>query len=276
MHLLIAGHGYLGQELHRQASEAGWRVTALSQSGFGKALPCDLSDRQAVCDLADKLDSPSAVALTASSGRGGPKAYRSVFVEGTRHLQQAFPQAHLLFVSSTSVYHQCDGSIVTEASPTNPERETSQILLEAEELSLSAGGTVARLAGIYGPTRSVILKRFLEGRAVIEEDGRRFLNQIHRDDAASAILHLLTQSESSHGEIYNVCDSAPLHQGDCYCALAQIFKKDVPPSGPRPENRKRAWTHKRISNAKLCDTGWTPCFPSFIDAVEGIAPTVST
>ena len=56
---------------------------------------------------------------------------------------------------------------------------------------LDAGGTVVRLSGIYGPGRSVILGKFLGGRAVIEEDGRRYLNQIHRDDAARAIVRLL-------------------------------------------------------------------------------------
>lgn len=275
MHLLIAGHGYLGQELHRQANQAGWQVTALSQSGVGNALPCDLTNREAVLELAEQIPPISAIALTASSGRGGPEAYRAVFVNGSRFLLEAFPDAHFLFVSSTSVYHQCDGSTVTENSLTKPERETSQILLEAEELTVNGGGTVARLAGIYGPGRSVILKRFMEGRALIEEDGRRLLNQIHRDDAASAALHLLEPHSASQGEVYNVCDSSPLHQGDCYCALAQLFEMDIPPSGPRPENRKRAWTHKRVDNGKLCSTGWAPRYPSFMDAVEEVAPTVS-
>ena len=48
----------------------------------------------------------------------------------------------------------------------------------------------------------------------------------------------------------------------------------MPPTGPRDPDRKRGWTHKRVSNAKLRATGWEPRFPCFLDAVESIAPTL--
>jgi len=269
--LLIAGHGYLGQELRRQASAAGWRVSALSKSGDQHSLPCDLTNREAVRTLASTLEPPTTIVLAASSDRGGPDAYRAIFLDGTRNLLSTFPDSHLLFVSSTSVYHQTDGSLVTEESLTAPVRETSRILLDAEKLILASTGTVARLAGLYGPTRSVILKRFLQDQALIEEDGRRFLNQIHLADAAAALLHLASRSESSRSQIYNLADSSPLHQGDCYLALAQLFERALPPTGPRPENPKRAWTHKRVSNEKLRATGWEPTHPSFVDAAQEVA-----
>jgi nucleoside-diphosphate-sugar epimerase len=143
--------------------------------------------------------------------------------------------------------------------------------LDAEKLTLAAGGVVARLAGIYGPNRSVILKKFLSGEAVIEEDGRRFLNQIHRDDAARAIFHLVTTRTTG---VFNVSDSKPLSQLECYEALSRIFNRPLPPSGPRDMNRKRGWTHKRVSNAKLRDSGWEPEFLSFLDAAEIVAATL--
>ena len=145
------------------------------------------------------------------------------------------------------------------------------MLLAAEQITLATGGTVARLAGIYGPGRSVILKKFLSGEAVIEEDGRRFLNQIHRDDAARAIFHLATLQITG---VFNVCDSTPLTQLGCYERLAELFSRPLPPSGPRDLNRKRGWTHKQVSNSKLTATGWQPEFPSFIDAVQSVAATV--
>jgi hypothetical protein len=42
----------------------------------------------------------------------------------------------------------------------------------------------------------------------------------------------------------------------------------LPPSGPIDPNRKRGWTSKRVSNAKLRALGWVPQFPSFFEAVE--------
>jgi hypothetical protein len=53
-----------------------------------------------------------------------------------------------------------------------------------------------------------------------------------------------------------------------------MFSRPLPPGGPGDFTRKRAWTHKRVSNHKLLDTGWQPEFPSFLDAAEKIATTL--
>jgi nucleoside-diphosphate-sugar epimerase len=267
MKLLLIGHGYLGQEIGRVFSNHGWEVIPVSLSGGDGSLACDVADADAVANL----PAADAIVHCAASGRGGEEAYRRVYVEGCANLTKSFSRVPLLFTSSTSVYAQTDGSIVTEESHVIPERETGRLLLEAENLTLAAGGIVARLAGIYGPGRSVILKKFLCGEAVIEEDGRRFLNQIHRDDAARAVYHLLTSRAAG---VFNVSDSQPLAQRECYEALSLIFNKPLPPSGPRDLTRKRGWTHKQVSNAKLRANGWEPEFPSFLDAAEQIAATL--
>ena len=257
MRLLLIGHGYLGQAITREFRERGWEVAATSLSGGNDTLACDIGQPAEVASL------PPAdfIVHCAASGRGGAEAYRHVYVDGCRNLVAKFPGTPLLFTSSTSVYAQTDGSVVTEESPAAPDRETGNLLLEAERITLAAGGIVARLAGIYGPGRSVLLKKFLNGEAVIEEDGRRFLNQIHRDDAACAIFHLATTKATG---VFNVSDSTPLTQVTCYQKLSEIFTRPLPPSGPRDLNRKRGWTHKQVSNAKLRATGWQPNFPSFI------------
>ena len=262
--LLLAGFGYLGHAIARSFHHSGWSVLPLSLHGGGGAIACDLADAEAVQSLPDA----DAVVHCAASGRGGAEAYRRVYVDGCKHLIQRYQGTPLLFTSSSSVYHQTDGSLVTETSPTHPDRDTGKLLLEAESLVMRAHGIVARLAGIYGPGRSVILRKFLTGEAVIEEDGRRLLNQIHRDDAARAVLHLLCLPQAS-GQCYNVCDSTPLSQIECYQRLARHFGLPLPPSGPRDLNRKRGWTHKHVSNARLLATGWTPEFPSFPEAIAG-------
>ncbi len=261
--MLLIGRGYLGAAVATRFSTHGWRVTAVSLTGGEGATACDVADAAAVA----RLPRADAIVHCAASGRGGGEdAYRRVYVDGCRNLAASFPGVPLLFTSSTSVYGQTDGSTVTEESPTEPLRETGRLLLAAEEAVLGAGGFVARLSGIYGPKRSVILGKFLSGEAVIEEDGRRTLNQIHRDDAAAAVHHLLTGG--AEPGIYNVSDSSPLSQRECYEALARIFLRPVPPSGPRDLNRKRGWTHKRVSNAKLRATGWEPGFPCYLDAID--------
>lgn len=276
--LLIAGLGYLGGELARQARRAGWQVEGLSKSGGEDSLACNLGSAAEVAKLAATLAgerSPDAIVHCASSGRGGAEAYRSVFLDGCRHLRETFPDAPLVFVSSSSVYGQTDGSTVTETSPTEPNRETSRLLVEAEEIVLSAGGCVTRLAGLYGPGRSYLLEKFLNGEAGIEEDGRRILNQIHRDDAASAILHLLGSDPFPAGEVFNVADSTPHRQIDCYRGLAELFDRPLPPTVPKNTKRKRAWTNKAVSNVKLLRTGWSPDHPDFLAAAPAIADSLN-
>jgi len=156
---------------------------------------------------------------------------------------------------------------VSEESPAEPERETGRILRAAEERVLAAGGVVARLAGLYGPERWALRQRFLDGHAVLEDGGGRWLNQIHRADAAAA-LGLLLDPATPVG-IYNVADGSPATQREIYAAFAAHFGRELPPYGPADLSRKRGWTHKRVSNAKLCALGWRPIYPSFREALAG-------
>jgi len=290
--LLLCGHGYLGQEIARVFRAASCDVFALSRSrsdgdslgcgappssvrdaasGSSTEITCDLGDPEAVSALSSRMARPDFIVHCASSSRGGPDAYRHVFLNGCRHLLGAFPGVPLLFTSSTSVYAQTDGSWVDEDSPAEPDRETGRILLETENTVLEHGGIVTRLAGIYGPGRSVILRRFLAGEAVIEDDGRRYLNQIHRDDAASAIHHLASSGDKFRSSKFNLTDSQPLSQYECYTALAEIFDRPLPPSAPRDPERKRGWTHKQVANARLIATGWKPAIPCFLEAAADVA-----
>ena len=266
--VLVAGCGYVGSALARLLHAQGWEVVGLTRTPASaqalgnepfRVLACDLADREALASLG----AFDAVVDCVSSSRGGADDYRRVYLEGARDLREAFPAARLIFCSSTSVYAQEDGATVTEASPAEPSRETGQILRAAEALVLAAEGTVARLGGIYGPERWALREKFLEGRAVIEGDGRRFINAIHRADAASALSFLLTQPPG----IYNVADDAPTPQREAYAVLAEHFHRPLPPNAPPDLECKRGWTHKAVSNAKLRALGWKPIYPSFRDAL---------
>lgn len=264
--VLVAGCGFVGRVAARQFHALGWNVTGLTRSPESAAqlaaepfrvVACDINDRTAL----QTLGPFDTVVDCVSSGHGDAGTYRSVYLEGAASLIEAVRPDRFIFTSSTSVYAQIDGSVVTEESPTEPDRETSRILLATEKLVLAAGGHVARLAGIYGPGRWALVEKFLEGRAVIDEDGSRFINQIHRDDAAAAVVFLL--AGNAPPGIYNVADDRPVTQNEAYAALAAQFKRPLPPSGLADTGRKRGWTSKRVSNAKLRSLGWTPRFASF-------------
>ncbi len=274
--VLIAGAGFVGERLAEILGEAGWGVTALvrheesavdmrGRQDF-EVLAADLADLENLRGALGEHRRFDAVVHCASSGRGGAEKYRAVFLGGVKNLRRLFPEAYLVFTSSTSVYGQRDGSVVTEDSVTEPDRETGRILLEAERVVCDAGGAVARLAGLYGPRRSVILRKFLSGDARIEDGGTRHLNQIHRDDAAAALARILR--EQPRGEIFNVADDEPMMQADCYRRLAEFYERPLPPPGHADPNRKRGITDKQVSNHKIRALGWAPRYRNFLEAVK--------
>jgi nucleoside-diphosphate-sugar epimerase len=272
--ILIAGCGYVGEATADLFHSSGWDVEGCVHSNESAARlsvkpysirAIDISQRGEVAKHAGAFD---AVIHCASSGGGDAGAYYKIYLNGARHLLENFPKAKILFTSSTSVYAQQDGSTVTEKSETKPQRETSRILLEAEHLILEKGGIVARLAGIYGPRRSALLKKFLNGTATIDPNNDRFVNQVHRDDIASALFLLLSREARTSAQIYNVVDDQPLLQSECYRWLAQRLNRSIPPSAKSEQPRKRGDTNKRVSNAKLHQLGWAPVYPTFADAME--------
>jgi nucleoside-diphosphate-sugar epimerase len=270
---LIAGCGYLGRAIADLLAADEWQVEGwtmsaesareLSQRGHS-ARSVDISDREDVCAHKAAFD---ALIHCASTRGGDSDSYRRIYLNGARHLVEHFQSARFLFVSSTSVYAQTTGEWVAEESPAEPKRETGKILRATEDLVLENGGIAVRLGGLYGPGRSALLQKFLSGEAMIDPESDRFMNQIHRDDAAVAIQLLLRRWPSAC-QIYNLVDNQPTLLGDCYRWLAARLDRPVPPAGSSTAKRKRGNSNKRVSNAKLRSLGWTPRYPIFADGME--------
>lgn len=269
--VVFAGCGFLGEAAAGLFLRAGWRVfglcateeSAIRQSAG--SFPVRAADITRKLGVPEGWHSPDLLVHCASSGRGGADSYRAIYRDGLENVLGAFSPRRVIFTGSTSVYSQADGSLVTEESPAEPLVETGTVLLEAEALALQAGGTVARLSGLYGPGRSVYLRKFLDGSARLENDRPKWVNQIHRDDAAAAILRL--SDASTPPGIFNVCDDTPCLQSEAYKWIAEFLRRPLPPEGQTDGNPKRGSTNKRVSNAKLRATGWRPAFPSYRDAL---------
>src|SRR3954463_135727 len=251
--VLIAGCGYVGSAAAELFTAAGWRVAGWTRSGMAPGLSCeihavDLGDAASVRKATGDFD----VVIHCASTKGGKaEAYRRVYFEGARNLRDRFREAKLIFVSSTSVYAQTGGEWVTEESATEPKHETGKILRETEEFVIQEGGTVARFAGIYGPGRSVYLQRLLRGEAVIDPENDRFINQLHRDDAAKALVLLAAVPPKAGSQICNVADDLPVRQSECYRWLAAKLQRPEPPIGLAEMTRKRGSSNKRVANKKL-------------------------
>ena len=277
--ILIAGCGYVGEAAANAFHERGWEVegwTASVESAAQlsdrpyTACAVDVADRGAVSESSGRFD----VVVHCVSSRGGDEEqYRQLYFEGARNLLRVFPDAALLFTSSTSVYPQTDGSVVDESSPAEPRHERGKILRETEKLILAGGGIVARLGGIHGPHRSFFLTRLLEGRTP-PEGNDRLVNQVHRDDIVGALLLLADRRADCRGEIFNVVADQPVKASAAYEWLSTRVKRPLVSDAADARRRKRGESNKEVSNRKLRALGWAPRYPTFESAMtESILPS---
>jgi len=277
MRVLVVGCGYVGKPFAERLALQGHQVFGLSRSASAFAanvnpLTCDITRPKDVAQLPHEFDW---IVNTVSSTKGGVDEYRAVYLQGTKNLLDHLQLSKYIFTSSTSVYAQTDGSVVTESSPAQPTSPTSRVLRETEQLLLDSSppAIILRLAGIYGPGRGHLFQQFLRGEARIHGDGSRFLNMIHRDDVVDAIIRALQQG--SPGEIYNVADNEPVTEREFFQWLADKFRRDLPPAVLETElpSRKRGATNKRVSNEKLrTQLGYDLQFPTYR---EGYAPEIA-
>jgi nucleoside-diphosphate-sugar epimerase len=200
------------------------------------------------------------VIYAVSSSKGGLDEYRAIYLEGNRNVLAALaksPPAKYIFTSSTSVYGQTDGSVVTEESPAEGASPTSRVLIETERLLRDAiarsafPAIIARVAGIYGPDRGFLFQQYLRGEAKMAGKGDRYINMVHLDDVVHSIIAML--EKGAPGEVYNVVDDKPVTQLEFFQWIAARLNRPLPPFVADAEmpQRKRGNTNKRVSNGKL-------------------------
>lgn len=242
LRVLLAGVGDLNTHAGLRLQAQGHHVTGIRRSQETRPLPFsvlahDLTTTQNPGDLpqADAV----VVALTADSSdaEGYTRAYRDT-LRGLAAGLKAPPQ-RVIFVSSTSVLGDQQGQTVTEEALPQPERETAQVLLRAEEdvraLFPHSKVTILRPAGIYGPGRTRTINRVLQQKPA---DHSRWTNRIHRDDLVStiaALLHLAAPPALLHA-----VDREPAPLGTVLQYLAQHLGTPTPPdSGTGQPGGKR-------------------------------------
>lgn len=269
MRVLIAGCGYVGQVLAAALAREGHEVIGLRRHPEGlpegvHPLAADLTDPSSLAAL-PALDH---VVYAASADERSDAGYAAAYVRGVEillaRLEATSPELRrILFVSSTGVYAQQDGSWVDEDSPTQPTHFTGRRLLEGEARVRASGrGIVVRLAGIYGPGRTSLIERVRQGRATLPPGGPRYTNRIHRDDAAEA-LRVLLQAERPPEVVIGV-DSDPAPLAEVYTWLARRLgvpgpREDPVAGEPPPAPR----SNKRCRNARLLASGVSLRHPSF-------------
>jgi nucleoside-diphosphate-sugar epimerase len=283
-HALIAGWGYVGSRAGYLLREAGFRVTGIRRTPRGTDLSGGITVIAA--DLNAKNPIPLSlpedithVVYAVGADRFTPEAYRSAYVDGLIRLTDVLrcrkaAIERFCFVSSTSVYPQQDGKWVEESSPVGSRHFGAETLIEAERFALSLPWqvTVVRLGGIYGPGRTRLIDAVRAGKARRIPNQTRLLNLIHGEDAAAAIVHLLTHPDPP--PICNVTDLEPVDRNDLLVWIANGLGLLPPPWEETAEPLVPVrGGNRRVSSRLLQSLGFRHRWPTYR---EGYRPLLES
>jgi len=276
LRIAVLGCGYVGTAFALQALARGHTVLGVVRSEESCARLRALGISAQACDLqADYSSSlPTAfdvVVYAASTGGAGVDAYALTYDLGVKRAlawASGVSARHFIFTSSTGVYRQDDGSVVTEASEVGG-TPTADAMLAGERAVLTSGiaqATVLRFGGLYGPGRHYLLDQLKRGENVIGGRVDHYINYLHREDAAGAIL-AAAEIETRGAHLYNVTDGHPVTKADLAVWISAqlhlptpIFDADAP-AGPRVR-RSGQVQPSRIIDAGLIrhELRWLPRF----------------
>ncbi len=265
--VLLVGAGDLGAAVGLRLADLGHDVLALRRNAalvppplVGQSVDLTLE----APDLAGLRPRLVVVALTARPRTA--EAYRATYVDGMVRALDALevPPERAVLVSSTAVMPSSDRpSLDDETTVASPVDGPGRQLVAAEEAFRQRvpHGTVLRLSGLYGGSSTRLVDQVGAGRI---DDPHRWTNRIHREDAAAAVVHLLTRPEAPE-PLYLGTDDEPAQLGDVAAYLADRLGAPAPPAAD-PEQGQG----KRLSNARLRATGWAPTYASYREGYAGV------
>ncbi|WP_433955498.1 SDR family NAD(P)-dependent oxidoreductase [Janibacter indicus] len=255
---VLLGCGDLGTRVGTALHAKGVDVTGVRRTAT--ALPPHIRGVSADLAAGPVPDLPAdLLVITMTPDRRDPTGYRTTYVDAVRHgldavLRAGTPERAVL-VSSTSVYEGLEGDL-DETTTVAPQADRPQILLESESLFHEAlpHGTVLRLSGLYGRPGSRLVQRVQAGD---NPDPGRWTNRIHREDAATAITHLLTMPEMP-AELYVGTDDEPASAGD----VRDFVADELGIARPAPTGVQTP-TGRRMRNARLRAAGVELRYPTY-------------
>lgn len=146
--------------------------------------------------------------------------------------RQAVIPARIIAISTTGVYGDRSGELVTEEAVPNPQVDRARRRYDMEcrlrewceqhQCDL----IILRVGGIYGPGR-LPLERIQKGIPILHEALAPKTNRIHADDLADICV---AAARVDHAyRVYNVSDGTDSNMSEYFLTLAEFFKLPPPP-----------------------------------------------
>lgn len=288
MNLLIFGYGFTGKAVARECKRTfpGASIAATSRDASARAAMAATglaAHDFPLPDPARALVNVTHVLVTAPPGETGDPvlaAHEAALLQAAPHL------SWIGYVSTTGVYGDRGGALVTEDDALHPTSPRSQHRVEAEkawrDFGFRAGVPVVifRAAGIYGPGRSALDSvRDGSARRIVKMDlkpGQMF-SRIHVDDLARVIV--ASACHPAAGQVFNVCDDLPAPPHLVTEEACKLLNAPLPPledfAAARATMSAMAqsfWAdNKRVSNARMkAAFPGALQFPTFIEGLRNI------
>lgn len=207
-------------------------------------LRADLDRRASLKRLAGIADLVLHFAPPSERGQHDARTRRLVW---TLAAARSLPR-RIVYISTTGVYGDCGGALVTETRTPRPQTDRARRRLDAEAAlrrfarARGVGVSVLRAPGIYAAQR-LPLARIERGDPVLRADEDVYTNHVHADDLARLACLALTRGRPSR--VYNACDDAHLRMGEYFDLVADAYAL------PRPPRMTRAQAAARLSPMAL-------------------------
>ncbi len=280
-HLVVCGLGYTGMEVALAARAAGFRVTGTARDPAGRQAPAGLDHGVALVGF--EAAGPAIAAATHLLVTAGPvEAGDPVLARHGDAVAAAAGLRWIGYLSTTGVYGDRGGAWVDETTPPAPgsARTRRRVEVEAEwgRFAATRAVDVFRVAGIYGPGRSVFddLRAGVARRTI--KPGHAF-GRIHRADIARAVLAAMRQNRGPGLRVLNLADDEPSESAVVIEEAARLLGIDPPEAVPFAEAWERMspmargfWSeHRRVSSAKtraMLGIDWL--YPSYREGLRAI------
>lgn len=228
--ILIIGCGDIGRRVARLALAENTAVTGVVRSAENAATLEGLGIHPVIANL----DDPAT--LKGLPTRGATVYYLAPPPGGgftdprARNFCAAIPPGEeperIIYMSTSGVYGDSGGELVTEETPPNPQTSRGKRRLDAENAFREWGKAhnvallILRVTGIYGPGRLPV-SQLESGQPVLDERLAPLTNRIHADDLARVCLAAALRGED--GDVFNVSDGHPTTMTHYFNAVADLL-----------------------------------------------------
>jgi len=279
--LLIFGCGYSAQFIAKRLITKGWKVfaTTRSQERFKKLKTLGISPI-----LWDDVFSVNNL-LVEKCSLLSSIAPQDLIDDGLTAVSNLLKRELidincLVYLSSTGVYGDRQGGWVSEDSDVNTVTDQGKARVKAEKNWLNLASEyniplfVFRIAGIYGPDRSVFERiNARKAQKIIKPD--QYFNRIHVDDLSGAVCAGLENPKLAG--IYNIADDLPSSGADVIDEATKLLQKPNLPEvnfdDAKLSNMAKSFylESKRVSNKKLKNSlRYCLKYPTYITGLRSL------